>query len=289
MCSEKFFNRRIGKLAFKLYKARGNAPGSEKEDWIKAERLVKNSFLFKLCTYVKNSKKSLAGLVIFSIAVFFFGIVALRQSGRALIKQEIDREQGNRPRVEMSISKIDVIRKELNRVTLPELRFSFACTLLNYGNAPAFVKNVELILKNVDLQEFAVFKLYPTKEGKKQKVSFDLASGVRKAITLEPSIGIDQIENIMQVYMQDLDARNNKSPFWKKKDSDIVAEFKKRAQPFSLVAQVEYYASDDRDLSNPYFYSVQLKVNRQLESNYYKCAERKWLMVGEDGAAHWIY
>lgn len=287
MCSEKFFSRRIEKLALKLYKARGNSPGSEKEDWLKAERTVKRSFMFRLFTLLARLKKPVMAISILGAVIFLLVVLATGLRGTVLLKQGSDLEPGDRPLVEIEMAKINIIKKEVAQSQLPELRFAFDGKLLNYGRSPAYVKNVEFILKDIELDEFAPAVLRP-RDRQKQLMSFDLSNGVGKTLTWEPVIDIVSIETIMRAYVDNKDVRSKKSAFWRKKDKEITEEFKKHIQPFSVIAQVEYYAVDDKKLEKPYYYSLQCKVDRKLNCFYYKCAKAKWLKVSDDGVVRRI-
>lgn len=282
MCCEKFFNRRIEKFAFKLYKARGDSPGSEKDDWLKAEGLVKGSFLFCLHAFLSRFKRPIIAIIILGIITFLLGILAVGLPDKFLVKQQCVIEPGIRPMVEIEITKIDIIKKELSAVELPALRCAFDCKLLNYGKAPAYIKSVEFFLKDIELEEFSAAPLSP-RDGQRQRTSLELSNGVRKAFVWGPVIDIVSVEMIMRVHLLDKDVHSKKSVFWKKKDKEIVDEFKRHIQPFSIIAQVEYYAAEDKEMEKPYYYSVQYKVDRRVNCFYYKSAKEKWLEVSDLG------
>jgi hypothetical protein len=282
MCREKIFKKRIEKLAFKLYKARGNAPGSEKEDWSKAEQMVKTSFSFRLAALAARLKQSAMAVIILGVVVFLFGTLIVGLRDNRWVRQARTPEPAAAPLVEIEIARIDMVKKELSSGVLPALRCAFDGKLLNYGKAPAYIRRVDFFIKDSLLEEFAFAPLGP-KKNHEEWPGMELRVGVRKAFTWEPVIDIVSAEVIMRIYLLDKDVHSKGSPFWKKKDKEITDELKKQIQPFGVIAQVEYYDAQDKELKNPYYYSVEYRVDRQLACSYYRCAKARWLSVGDSG------
>lgn len=282
MGREQFFRKRIEQAAFRLYKERGNAPGSEKEDWAKAEKMVKRSFSYRLFSAASWLRRSAATILILGAAVFLLAMLVIGLRKGALMKEQ-GALQPQGPMVEIEINKFDIAEKDLSSCALPALRCVFGCRFLNYGEAPAYVKGVEFFLKDSELEEFAAAPLAAPKEGQKKWQGLELTEGTRQGFSLDTAVDIISAEVIMRAYLLDKDVHSKKAEFWAKKDKEITDEIKKQVQPFCVIAQVEYYAADDKEFKKPLYYSALYKVDRKLKTSFYKCAKTKWLKASKAG------
>jgi len=182
----------------------------------------------------------------------------------------------------------------LNKGKYPEVAFKVYIALINHGHLPAYVKNIECIIENLDDPlEYCLAGPYPG-DKENQWGNFDVfpyKEGREYGNTKTPFLNTNDIARIMGVKQNFKEVLLDKeNEFWKNDETKICEDIEKELGEFYIYFQIRYYKMGvNYQKAQPYFYSVKFKRLSNGENVFIKSItgndekEGKWFKIDEVG------